>query len=79
MAKNSFFVVPYLGEVAKFSSYKDAMLFAQAVSASDELIEVRHTAGIVGQYRAGKPTPRYAEHHSELFGEKVGQENSASR
>lgn len=77
MAKNSLFTVPYFGEIAKFSSYKDAMLFAQAVSASNELIEVRHTAGVVGQYRAGKPTPRFEDHHADLFGEKERQELSA--
>ncbi len=76
MPKNSLFIVPYLGEIAKFSSYKDAMLFAQAVSAAKEVIEVRHTAGVVGQYWGGRPTPRFEEHHAELFGKETSQEES---
>lgn len=72
--KNCLFSVAYLGEVAKFSSYRDAMTFAQAVSAADEVVKVEHRqTGVVGQYRAGKPLPGYLEHHAELFGEKVGQ------
>lgn len=73
--KKSFFTVPYHGEVARFSSFKDAMLFAQAMSASKDVIEVRHAAGVVGRYQAGEPTPEFAAHHFELFG--VKQENAA--
>lgn len=76
MSKNSLFTVAYLGEIAKFSSYKDAMLFAQAVSASNELIEVRHQTGLVGQYQGGNPTPEFAEHHSELFAVKRNLETA---
>lgn len=77
MPKNSLFTVPYFGEIAKFSSYKDAMLFAQAMSAAKEVIEVRHAAGVVGQYWGGKPTPRFEQHHADLFGEKERQDVSA--
>lgn len=68
MSKKCFFTVPYHGgEIAKFSSLKDALLFAQAVSASKETVEVRNPAGIVGEYQDGRPTFRYIQQHKDFF------------
>ena len=64
----TYFTVRYGREIAKFSSNRDAMHFAEAMSLlsahSDCLIEVGHKTGIVGQYRNGNTTPEFELHHS---------------
>lgn len=61
----TFFSVRYQGHIAKFSSNRDAMYFAEAKSVSTgDLIEVRHKSGIVGQYSGGKTLPEFELHHS---------------
>ena len=59
---------PNRSRVAKFTSNRDAMRFAEAKSAEpqfrDWLIEVGHKTGLVGQYQNGKTTPEFDLHHS---------------
>lgn len=73
--KKTYFTVRYGNHIAKFSSNRDAMRFAEAVSASPDfydwqglgngtLIEVSHKSGLVGQYRNGKTTPEFQIHHN---------------
>ena len=66
--KKTFYTVRYGRELAKFSSNRDAMHFAQAKSLAAEyadwLIEVGHKSGLVGQYRNGATTPEFELHHS---------------
>lgn len=59
----TFFTIRYGGHTAKFSCNRDAMRFAESMSAGGELIEVRHKTGIVGQYQNGKSTPEFQMHH----------------
>ena len=62
--RKTFFTVRYGHHVAKFSSNKDAMYFAQAKSLeTGDLIEVNHKTGIVGQYSMGKTFPEFQLHH----------------
>ena len=65
--RRTYFTVRYGRELAKFSSNRDAMHFAEAMSLlpshGDYLIEVSHKTGIVGQYRNGKTTPEFQLHH----------------
>ncbi len=61
------FTVKYGKHVAKFSSSRDAMHFAQAKSAEPRflnwLIEVGHKTGLVGQYQNGMTTEEFRENH----------------
>lgn len=61
------FTVRYGREIAKFSSNRDAMHFAEAKSADpmfrNWLIEVQHKTGLVGQYRNGATTREFIGHH----------------
>lgn len=59
------FTVRYGREIAKFSSNRDAMHFAEAMSLANPgyLIEVGHKTGLVGQYRNGDTTPEFQLHH----------------
>lgn len=63
--KRPMFTVRYGCETAKFSSYRDAMYFAEAQSFTHEghLIEVGHKSGLVGQYRSGRTTDEFKQHH----------------
>lgn len=64
----TFYTVRYGREIAKFSSNRDAMRFAEAKSAEPTfrnwLIEVGHKTGLVGQYRNGATMPEFELHHS---------------
>lgn len=57
------------GHVAKFSDHRQAMRFAwdQSRSAFRLLIEVSAPLGLIGQYRAGQPTPEFKFHHDSEF------------
>lgn len=61
------FTVRYGRDIAKFSSNRDAMHFAEARSREPQLhnwlIEVGHKTGLVGQYRNGLTTPEFQMHH----------------
>jgi hypothetical protein len=63
----TYFTVRYGHNIAKFSSNRDAMHFAEAQSQAPELrdcwIEVSHKTGLVGQYRNGQTTPEFQLHH----------------
>jgi len=62
------FTVRYGNQVAKFSSNRDAMYFAESVSERvayrKQLVEVLHKTGIVGQYQGGLTTREFELHHS---------------
>lgn len=60
---------PRVMEVARFSSYPHAMQFAWDRSGDDGWAEVRHSTGLVGQYLNGSPTPEFAQHHRDVFGD----------
>ena len=66
MTKRTHFMVNVRGEVAKFSGYKQAMLFADYMSRKGDLVEVRDKSGIVGQYQNGVSTPEFRQHHATL-------------
>lgn len=61
------FTVRYGRDVAKFSSNRDAMLFAETKSREPMfqgwLIEVGHKSGLVGQYQNGRTTEEFQAHH----------------
>lgn len=58
------FTVRYLNQIAKFSSNRDAMEFAERMSQrTGHTIEVQHKTGLVGQYCNGVTTPEFAMHH----------------
>lgn len=61
------FTVRYGREIAKFSSNRDAMHFAEAKSREipfrNHLIEVGHKTGLVGQYQNGRTTKEFEQHH----------------
>ena len=61
----TYFTVRYGRELAKFSSNRDAMYFAEAKSSIPGIgwVEVRAKSGLVGQYRDGKTTPEFQAHH----------------
>lgn len=65
--KRTYFTVRYGNHIAKFSSNRDAMYFAEMKSRSSEffgyLIEVGHKTGIVGQYQNGSTTSEFQLHH----------------
>lgn len=67
MAKRVKYTVHNIGEkeIAKFSSLRHALLFAIMISERmpTHLIEVSGKDGLVGQYRAGNPTPEFKQHH----------------
>jgi hypothetical protein len=67
--KRTKYTVNVAGEVARFSSVRDAMLFAimQSERLPTHLIEVVARDGIVGQYWAGTPTPEFTLHHAGVF------------
>ena len=66
MTKRTHFTVSHLGEVAKFSSYKQAMEFACHMSRDGIITEVRDRTGLVGQYIGSIPTKEFQEHHNTL-------------
>lgn len=63
----TFYTVRYGRDVAKFSSNRDAMRYAEAKSGEpqfrDWLIDVGHKTGLVGQYRNGRTTEEFQLHH----------------
>lgn len=63
----TYFTVRYGRHIAKFSSNRDALRYAEAVSSTPEfhgwLIEVGHKTGLVGQYRNGSTTEEFRLHH----------------
>lgn len=66
MAKRCKFSVEYGHDrIAKFSHYRDAMLFARDMSDTRpwRLIEVFESSGIVGQFLNGFTTPEFREHY----------------
>lgn len=66
MAKRTRYIVQCRGEIARFSSYRHALLFAEMLSGRDcpgQLVEVSAPDGLVGQYRDGRPTPEFKQHH----------------
>ena len=66
MAKRTHFTVNHLGEVAKFSSYKQAMEFASHMSRDGIITEVRDRTGLVGQYIGSIPTREFQDHPNTL-------------
>lgn len=71
MTAKTYYSVGYGMHVAKFSSFPEALRFAQDVSErrhlKSHLIEVRSARGLVGQYRNGIPTPEFAHaHHLQI-------------
>lgn len=63
--KRTKYSVRHTDETARFSSLRHALLFAAMVSADmpQHLIEVNAKDGLAGQYRNGKPTPEFEQHH----------------
>lgn len=63
--KRTKYVVTMRDETARFSALRHAMLFACMLSdkAPGHLIEVHGPDAIFGQYRSGKPTPEFTQHH----------------
>lgn len=60
------FTVRYGAHIAKFSSNRDAMYFAEAKSSIPGMgtVEVGCKSGLVGQYDKGQTTPEFELHHS---------------
>lgn len=66
MAKKTKYTVHNIeGEAARFSLLRHALLFACDMSdrMPSHLIEVSAKNGLVGQYKGGRPTPEFKQHH----------------
>ena len=62
--KRTFFTVRYQAQIAKFSSNRDAMEFAEHISRRiSDLVQVEHKTALVGQYQHGCTTLEFAQHH----------------
>lgn len=63
--KRTKYVVTIEGHTTRFSALRHALLFAAMMSTEmlGHLVEVQSKDGIVGQYRGGKPTPEFTQHH----------------
>lgn len=61
MPRNAATKVSYgASQVARFTSYDDAMAFGREKSRSGHLVEVSNRTGLIGQFERGKSTPEFA-------------------
>jgi hypothetical protein len=63
--KRAKFTVTVDREIAKFSSLRQAMLYAEMISRDPwvGLVEVSDKDSLRGQYSGGQPTPEFKNHH----------------
>ena len=67
MTKRIKYTVRVSDEIARFSYYRHAMLFARLVSENGHIAEVSAKDGLVGQYMNGDATPEFKLHHQNAF------------